>query len=101
MNKINILIYNKGYRSEGRFIDCPGIFDAENEDKLIELFVTNLSKVLPEFDNSYESYKSNRIRRFDPQFIQSNQIQNDFYSSNKSKTITTFFGTIEFKIKEI
>lgn len=100
MNNIKILIYDKGYKAQGFFIDFNGVYEMDSVEELIKLFIDNLQIILMKGKtfNSYklESLKKNKL---------SNSVflyrEKEFNSIEKNKIIKTDFAVFEFRIKVI
>lgn len=96
---IKILIYNKGYKAQGFFLDFNGLYEMDTVENLINLFIDNLEVVLQK--QSYESYKKLRLEKYEfPEQISQSR-QKEFYSIAESTIIKKDFATFEFKIKII
>ena len=106
MNNIKILIYDKGYKAQGFFLDFNGLYEMDNVEELIKLFITQMKSILlgAGYDYSYSMYKKDclmdkRKEKFSEEIYQNRE--KEFYSISESKIIEKDFAKFEFRIKII
>lgn len=100
MNNIKILIYDKGYKAQGFFLDFNGLYEMNSVEELIKLFLDNMEVTL--IKKSFDSYKKECLIKNQPINLSVYQTrEKEFYSIKDCKIIETDFANFEFRIKII
>lgn len=104
METIKVLVFDKGYKAQGFFLDCNGLFEMNSVEELIKLFLDNMEGFISKTKMDYKDYRnrclnSKEINQYNLSVYQTRE--KEFYSIKDSKIIETEFANFEFRIKII